>query len=183
MTSMLRWRAMQASDLEAVAAIERIVHPQFAPEGVPILGERQRLWPAGCSVLEASGRVVGYLVGYPWLADAPPALGSELGRLPAAPTSYYIHDLALLPEARGAGLAASAVVAAIDTAGALNLPELSLVAVHSSAAFWQRFGFEVQDVPTLTAKLASFGTDARYMVRRSTDVGGPLRPGALPARR
>ncbi len=44
-----------------------------------------------------------------------------------------------------------------------------LVAVNDAAPFWERRGFAVVDSPAMTAKLASYGADARYMVRTLKD--------------
>jgi hypothetical protein len=39
------------------------------------------------------------------------------------------------------------------------------VAVNDASTFWARNGFEVQNPPGMAEKLASYGDDARYMVR------------------
>ncbi|WP_348384902.1 GNAT family N-acetyltransferase, partial [Streptococcus pneumoniae] len=70
------------------------------------------LYPAGCFMLEIGGRPAGYVLSHPWLFGQLPALNALLGHLPGAPSTYYIHDIALLPEARGSG-AASAIVATL----------------------------------------------------------------------
>ncbi len=57
------------------------------------------------------------------------------------------------------------VADALGLARRLGLPSLSLVAVNASAGFWGKQGFSVVADPRLEAKLASYGSDARFMMR------------------
>ena len=107
----------------------------------------------------------GYLISHPWLAKQPPALDSLLDAIPPDASTYYLHDIALLPDARGSGAAHAAIALIIAAARAANSTNLSLVAVNDSAGFWQHHGFTEMRDAALDAKLASYGDDARYMVR------------------
>jgi GNAT superfamily N-acetyltransferase len=111
------------------------------------------------------GAPVGYIISHPWTYAAPPALNSLLRALPTPATTYYIHDIALLPEARGTGAAKIIIQQLIELARTFHLPNLSLVAVNNSVAFWQRHGFVLTPVPALDAKLKSYDEAARFMVR------------------
>ena len=72
------WRTMAEADLDAVAAIARIGFPNHF-EDRPMFANRLALAPEGCFVLEVDGRVLGYLIAYPWLAEAaPPSAGPEV---------------------------------------------------------------------------------------------------------
>ena len=158
------WRAMRRSDLDRVEAIAAKVHPNF-PEDRDVLADRLRLWPSGCRILEKDGSAAGYLFSHPWSYGGPPALNTRIAALPAAPDTYYLHDLALLPEERGKGFG-QALVAALAGAVVPTFPTLSLVAVNGSAPFWRSCGFAAFDDPALAGKLASYGPDARFMARR-----------------
>ena len=116
------------------------------------------------------GHPIGYILSHPWTYAAPPALNSKLGALPNPPTTYYIHDIALLPEARGTGAANAVVAQLIALAETLGLPNLSLVAVNNSVAFWQRHGFVLTPIPALDAKLRSYDEAARFMVRATGET-------------
>src|SRR5690606_38203141 len=118
------WRAMTAYDLPAVARIAARVHPDF-PESEPVLAERQQLYHHGCYLLEIGDRPVGYVLSHPWRQDSLPALDTLLGALPDAPSTYYLHDLALLPVARRIGAAGRIVAALTRHAEALGLPQMS----------------------------------------------------------
>jgi len=159
------WRPMTPGDYPAVSAIADRVHVAY-PEDAGIFVERQRLYPAGCAVLEHDGIAVAYAVTHPWRYAEPPALNTKLGALPEHPTTYYVHDIALLPEARGGGAAKAIVEAMLAHAAETGLANVSLVAVNNSQDFWRRFGFEVVAEPSLETKLKSYDDDARFMVLR-----------------
>lgn len=77
----------------------------------------------------------------------------------------YLHDLALHPDARGQGATAAIVERLADQARRDGWRRIALVAVNDATAFWQRVGFGIVEDPALAAKLASYGADARYMIR------------------
>lgn len=159
----MRWRAMTETDLDGVVEVARIAFPHH-PESRACFAERLALAPETCLVLAHGGRVAGYLIAYPWPLGAIPPLDTLLGELPADRDAWYLHDLALLPEARGGGSAREGLnhlLARVDA-------PVGLVSVNDSAAFWQRNGFLPRESPTLRAKLASYGPHAHYMVRPVT---------------
>ncbi|WP_456717140.1 GNAT family N-acetyltransferase [Bradyrhizobium sp. USDA 4353] len=151
---------MAIGDLAAVDAIAARVHPDF-PEDAAVFAERLRLDPDGCHVLVTAANCVGYLISHPWHLGEPPSLNSLIKRIPPEPSTYYIHDLALLPSARGSGAAARIVEQLSEQARRLQLPSLSLVAVNGSVPFWERQGFVVAQDQDATG----YGDDARRMVR------------------
>lgn len=158
---------MTPADIGAVSEIAAQVHPDFFEED-HVFVERQRLAPQGCHVLWIDGAAVGYILSHPWQLGAVPALNTPLGQLPRIPSTFYIHDLALLPAARGSG-AAGAIIEKIIGIGE-HFGPLSLVAVNGSVPFWTKFGFMVQDQPALSEKLKSYDNTARYMVRPSSPL-------------
>ena len=139
-------RPMRAADLATVARISAEALPDY-PEGEFVFAERLRLFPQGCFVVEGS-EILGYAISYPWTHGAPPRLNSELGALPAQPTTYYIHDIALRPAAHGRGLAKVLIERMETTAKAEGFRNLSLVSVNGSLAFWSKNGFEASSTPT-----------------------------------
>jgi len=160
----MRWRPMTPSDLAAVSAIAARVHPDY-PEDDAVFAERLALYPAGCFVLAHGIDALGYLISHPWHLGRPPTLNALLGALPAPATTYYVHDLALLPDARGSGAAAAIVGTLVHHAAAQQHQNISLVAVNNSVQFWQRQGFRIRDDDALTEKLASYDAQARYLLR------------------
>jgi len=154
---------MTAEDLTQVQALADEIHVNH-PEDFEVLAERQRLYPQGCLMLTEDRRAIGYALTHPWKLGEPPPLNELLGELPSAPTTYYIHDVALLPVARSKGYAAQVASRLIAHARTAGFGNLSLVAVNKSQAFWEKVGFRVLAVAGLEAKLASYGPDAVLMV-------------------
>ncbi len=158
------WRAMTAADLPAVQALAAAIHPDF-PEDAAVFADRLALHPAGCFTLLGDAAAVGYALSHPWHDKQPPKLNAILGRPATNATTYYIHDLALLPAARRTGAAASIVATLARHARALQLPNMTLVAVNNSVHFWQRQGFDIVDDPALGRQLLSYDAHARFMHR------------------
>jgi ribosomal protein S18 acetylase RimI-like enzyme len=90
--------------------------------------------------------------------------------LPIGANTYYIHDLALLPLARGVGAAGKIVLALTKHASAMGYPTMSLVAVNGSVAFWEKQGFQVENRPELAEKLSAYEADAKYMVKQIAQI-------------
>ncbi|MBA1158081.1 GNAT family N-acetyltransferase [Microvirga mediterraneensis] len=164
------WRPMMPEDLAQVQVLADTIHVDH-PEDLEVLAERRRLYPQGCLMLVEDARAIGYALTHPWRLGEPPPLNEPLGKLPEAPTTFYIHDVALLPVARGKGYAVQAANRLIEHARAAGFDNLSLVAVNRSQAFWERVGFRVLARPGLETKLASYGPDAVLMVH---DLASPI---------
>jgi len=155
---------MAPADLDGVVRVARIAFPDHF-EDRACFAERLALYPQGCFVLDA-GQVAGYLIAYPWRSASAPPLNTVIGTLPLGADVLYLHDLALHPDARGQGATSAIVERLAVQARAEGWPVIALVAVNDATAFWQRMGFGVVDDPAMAAKLASYGADARYMVRK-----------------
>jgi len=165
------WRPMTSRDLDAVQTVADRVHRDH-PEEREVFVERLRLYGQGCHVLAEDGEVLGYALTHPWRFAEPPPLNSRLGDIPRDAATYYVHDLALLPEGRGRGHAGVIARMLADHARAQGFGTLSLVAVNGSQTFWKRLGFREEAVPGLETKLLSYGSDAAFMVRDLTEAGG-----------
>ena len=161
----MHWRALTALDLPDVEAIATKVHPDF-PEDLTVFAERQRLYSEGARLLELDGVPSGYILSHPWHFEALPELNSLLRAIPDDADTYYLHDLALLPAARGTGAAAMIVGDILRHARAMGFASVSLVAVNGSLPFWYKHGFRAHKAPELDHKLASYEAPARLMVKR-----------------
>lgn len=155
---------MRPDDLDAVTAIAAVGFPDHF-EGRDRFANRLELHPSGCFVLAGTNGVVGYVVAYPWRRGAAPALNILVAAIPADADVLYLHDLALLPEARGGGWTRPILERLVAGALEAGWPEIALVAVNDARAFWERHGFQVVDDPALAEQLATYGADARYMTR------------------
>lgn len=159
---------MTAYDLTAVEEIAAVVHPGFY-ERPEVLAERQRLYHNGCYLFEIGEKPAGYVLSHPWHEGAPPPLDSLLGEIPKDATTYYLHDLALLPIARRIGAASEIVGALTKHAWARGYRSMSLIAVNGSRGFWEKHGFVIADDPALDEKLKSYEPAAKLMVKRRAD--------------
>ncbi|MEN3748313.1 GNAT family N-acetyltransferase [Sphingomonas sp. HF-S3] len=161
MSGSAAWRPMRADDLSAVAAISDAVHGAFT-EPAAVYAERLALYPLGCHVLaQENEAAIGYLIGHPWPAGAVlPAIGKPIGAVPEGADGYYLHDLALMPAARGRGAAQAAVARVLAQARAEGARAVMLIAVNGADRFWRTQGFaEVPGDPpygdgTMTMQLA-----------------------------
>lgn len=166
----LDWRAMRPEDIDAVVEVARLSFPDHF-EDRACFENRLALYPRGCFVLAGAGAedgaepARGYLIAYPWRADAAPALNCLIEGLPVDAEVLYLHDLALHPEARGGGVTGAIVRRLAKQAVEDGWPTIALVAVNDAAGFWARHGFQIRDTPDMAGKLAGYGADACYMVR------------------
>lgn len=163
--SMPSWHAAKAADLETINCIADIIHTDL-PERPEVFAEKFNLFPEGCFVLGAKGTLVGYGLAHPWPLSSIPPLDTFLNVLPSSPECIYIHDVAVLPEARGHGAAGAFVEIISQLAKQRSITSLALVSVYNTHNFWERYGFRVVVTEELTEKLESYGSTARYMVRK-----------------
>lgn len=158
-------RPMQRPDLASVISIQ---HQCYAPafhEPVEAFESKWAASPDTCWVAQYLGQVCAYLVCLPVQGQALPALHARAFQRSAQPNWLYVHDLAIGPVARGAGLASQLIGQALDQARNMGLTQAGLIAVQDSASFWRKFGF-VEDASghlVTPGKLASFGPDALFM--------------------
>jgi GNAT superfamily N-acetyltransferase len=135
-----RWRAMARRDLDAVVRIADRVHIDY-PERPEIIAEKFALYPQGCLILDGSDGAIGYALAHPWHRSDPPKLDHPLGAIPDDADTYYLHDLALLPEARGTGAGRAALELIVAQAKRAGFADISLIAVGDSGPFWSSQGF------------------------------------------
>lgn len=157
------WTRMQGEDLPAIVALSDSVHGDYTEDSA-IYAERLALYPDGCFTLWLGDRITGYLVSHPWHRDSPPALNRALGSIPAAADTYYLHDIALLPDARGHGAGRAAVDLIFDRARQAGFQDVTLMAINGADQFWAAVGFAYVDDSDPTAPSGSYGAGA-YLMR------------------
>ncbi len=157
-------RPLQAHDLQAVLEIQGFCHDASRLESARSFDAKRQASPASCLIASLDGRSVGYLVAIPVKDGQPPPLNAATCPVPPDADALYLHDLAVHPDARGAGVGEALVQAFFHAARRSNLSQACLIAVNSSAAFWQRQGFRRARVDDAKAGgLASYGEGAQYM--------------------
>lgn len=159
------WRPMTLGDLEGVLTLADVAFPDHFEEPARF-EERLRLSSTTCFTLIAPhGDIEGYLIAYPWTYGSAPPLNGPIGAIPENADVLYIHDLALLPVARGKGYTRAILDHLVEAVPLAGWQAVALVAVNQSVPFWERNDFEVLAIPSMSTKLASYGDDACYMVR------------------
>jgi ribosomal protein S18 acetylase RimI-like enzyme len=162
--STLQWRAMTAGDLAEVQRISDVIHPDY-PERDEVVAEKLMLSPSTHFMAVDGGSVRGYAVSYPWIAADMPRLDTYIRKIPDDASVLYIHDVALLPSARGAGLVPDLLKRLSAEARKRNLKEFTLAAMYGSEAAWFQHGFwRVQARGELVDQLAPYGP-AVFMTR------------------
>ena len=156
------WRPATTDDLDAVERIGNAIHVNLQ-ERPEVFANKLALFPQGCFVLARNGSLAGYSIAHPWALGSVPALDTLMATLPPSPTCLYIHDVVVLPAARGRGAAGVLVDLYEAVARRNDLPSLALVSVYGTYVFWERFGFQTTADPELAHKLKSYGETARYM--------------------
>lgn len=154
------WRAALRQDVPAISHVAAVVHPGL-PERDAVFEERIRLSPDGCFVLADGARVLGYMLSHRWKRAAPPDLDTLLDSIPADADCWYVHDIALLPAARGSGAARTIAARLEERARAAGLRAMALVAVGDAAPLWRKLGYAEAHLPA--GKLARYGEGAAYM--------------------
>jgi ribosomal protein S18 acetylase RimI-like enzyme len=153
-----QWRAMTARDIAEVQRISDLIHPDY-PERDDVVAEKLMLAPASHFIAEdADGVVRGYAVAYPWIDNDMPRLDTFIRKLPDNASVLYIHDVALLPSARGGPLVPDLLKRLSKAARAQGLSGFTLAAMYGSETAWFRHGFwRAQAKGKLVDQLAPYG--------------------------
>lgn len=159
-------RPLNLQDLPGLLAVQRACYGAGYIESASVYARRLAS-PAQCSlVIEQAGRICAYLAAY----------GSAQGKVTPLhgdfetadpPDTLYLHDLAVLPELGGQGLAQALLTALWHGAAARALSRSALVAVQGSQGFWERRSYAVHQLQDVQQRqsLAAYGEGAVYMQR------------------
>lgn len=155
---------MQVSDLSEVLNIQARCYTGVPPESRESLEAKLRACPSQCFVASLRGEIVGYLFALLWRFESPPALNSLTCVVPESPDCLYLHDLAVSPDARSAGVGRALVERFFAALKESHMPRAALIAVQASAPYWERFGFmRVHTTDNMRTKLATYGDEVEYM--------------------
>ena len=130
------------SDLADIHAIEEEAYPAALAESAEVLGSRIHVASAFCAVALQEDQHVGYVLAHPWTDQSSPGLGRVITKLPPDASVIHIHDLAVLPKMRGAGVARSMLTWLEQRVEEHGFEAMTLVAVNGADTFWRTMGFE-----------------------------------------
>ena len=139
-----RLRIMNATDAAAVAEVQKKAYAAEACTGAAAIGKFIALHQAGCAVIEAEGRIIGYVLSHPAkAAELPPAKGADPAEV-AIPDTYYVADVAVRSDERGRGVGIALLRHAISSAARCKPgATLHLTAFFGVHTFWEKYTFKV----------------------------------------
>lgn len=157
-------RPLTERDLPALTAIQNAVFDPLYRETQAVLGSRLEIAPTCCWGAFQDRELLAYILSHPWPAASPPPIGRALTAPPEG-DNWFIHDLAIAPQARGLRLGHALVRAAADAALQIGLVRGDLIAVQGASSFWAKLGYAPSSSLSepLKAKVAGYGPDAQYM--------------------
>ncbi len=162
----IAFRPMQAADLPAILAVQRLCYQPEMNEDATTWRQRLATAAAFSWVAEEAAGVCAYLACYPSRLGKVTSLGGDF-QIADTADCLYLHDLAVSPAAAGRGLGGALVGQALQAARGLGLAHAALVCVQDAFTFWLAQGFA--DHPNLNpdgaTALASYPGPARYMSR------------------
>lgn len=168
-----RIRPIATDDLPGVLAVQRSAYGDAYQESAAVLGAKLSLAAGASWLAEAGDGVLGYVFAHGWVATPPP-LHVALDAVPAGERVGFLHDLAVLPQGRGGGVAARLFERVVAWAQAEGLTRLTLVALADAQAYWRRKGF-VPLAPADGAVLpAAYGKGAIFMAFDLAAADSPL---------
>lgn len=159
-------RVLTTSDIDAVLRVQRQAYrlPQLL-ERPEVFRRKMDLFPDGAIGEFKDATLVGYVFFHPWKQGEIVSLDTEIARLPDQPDCIYIHDLSVVPECHGRGIAKALFSEVRRVAGSLGISRYTLVAVQDSEPFWARLGFR----PLATLEYASGVAATKMVMDRTTE--------------
>lgn len=160
-------RPMLGSDLARVMEIQALCYLGLPPESLSCYQAKLKASAKTCFVAELEQEIVAYLIALPWHESSPPMFNEQTCELPSVPSSLYLHDLAVIPQARKHRVGAQLVDCFFELASNSRFEQACLVAVDGAHTYWQRFDFTaVQAGPQAEKALATYGDQAMFMKKR-----------------
>lgn len=167
-------RPLKSEDTQSILNIQTACYPAELIESADTLLAKHHLSPQSCWLAEQNHQAVGYLFTHPWHDTGLPALNVPLTALPANPDTFFLHDLAIHPAARGRGVAQALVNHAMQWAKSQYYRRAILVAVQGSRPFWEHYGFSAHpDHQIDQDKLKDYGQNAHCLMARIQNTDSP----------
>lgn len=156
-------RPITANDWPAIMAIQAQCYVELTPESLEVMQSKWQTSPTSCVVFERQGNVLAYALVHPWQRGDAPSLNREL-KGPIESNSWYLHDMAISPNAQGMGIGKQLFTYLINQAKTLMLNGIGLVAVQGAQTYWQQQGFKPEPTSAkLAQSLESYPTGACYL--------------------
>jgi N-acetylglutamate synthase-like GNAT family acetyltransferase len=161
-------RKANPNDVDSILEVQAFCYQNVLLESREVLLKKILLFPDGCYLVECYSANAGYILSHPWRVACPPAINYYIENIPNDVDCYYIHDLAVLPKARGHGIASKLLQQTMSFAKKSGFSKIALVSVENSAEFWESKGFievPLEDSPQIADILKTYQKNAKYMCR------------------
>ncbi|GLZ01184.1 GNAT family N-acetyltransferase [Actinoplanes sp. NBRC 103695] len=153
-------RPVRAADWPAVVSLESAAYRDLGLSEDPGL-LRGRAGAGTSFVVEARGRVAGYLLAFPFPYGRSPDLAAG-GTVVSGTGGLHLHDLVIAAEHRGGGLGSLLLAHLLDMAHDGPYRRISLVSIARSRTFWAGHGFRPRPEVVVPD---GYGHGAVYMSR------------------
>jgi GNAT superfamily N-acetyltransferase len=157
---------MTLEDIEDVSKVQKETFTQDLCELHSVLLNRFETFGQYFHVAKNGEELIGYMIAFPWKSGETPVNNQNFPKMIPTPDCFFIHDITLLPAARGTGLARSMIEKACETGRLLGFKTISLVAVAQSGNYWDKNNFlEYMDISIekKNALIANYGKGSRLM--------------------
>lgn len=152
-------RTITHDDWPSIMRIQTTCYSKTTTESLIVLKSKWQLSPNTCLVAEVEGQITGYCLAHPW-HNQPPSLHQDISNDTMPTDTLYLHDMAILPSARGTGLATIILNELKHHALQLGLKSISLVAIQGAHTYWEKQGFKPENT---TKCLKSYSSTPYYM--------------------
>lgn len=142
-TTGIELRPLEEHEVARVVEIQRDAYAEHLQEDAPAFHAKRDLFSDGFIGAFVDGELAGYSISFPWFTDTPVSLHAANESPDKEFDCYYMHDVAVLSQFRGLGIADKLVNKCLATARSLGLYTVRMVTVQGGENIWSRYGFEV----------------------------------------
>jgi ribosomal protein S18 acetylase RimI-like enzyme len=160
--------AMEKHHLSDVIKVQKATFTEDLCEALDVFQNRIERFGQYYKVAIIDDSVVGYMICFPWTLGDTPINNEKFPENIPQPNCFYIHDITLLPQARGTGLAKAMIEESYKMARELGFSQVELVSVSQSGNYWDKVGFEAYADITEKKRasiLKVYGEGARLMIK------------------
>ena len=158
------WLPITREDIDDIDQIANTIHTEL-PERKEVFAEKCELFPYGCmKFVDINGKICGYGISHPWQLYKVPPLDEFLVEIPLDADCIYMHDVAIMPDARGNMGAESYVWRLKNVTRSQRINKIACVSVYGTTVLWAKCGFRVDMPDSMIEKVRSYGDTAKYMI-------------------
>jgi GNAT superfamily N-acetyltransferase len=139
-------RAITPEQISLVVQIQIDAYAVHLQEDENAFQAKFQMHPQGFIGAFVDDVLAGYAISFPWYQDTAVSLNKDAILSDKEFDCYYMHDVAVLSQYRGFGIADKLVNSCLDAARSLGLYTVRMVTVQGGENIWARYGFEVYGV-------------------------------------